>query len=118
MLAKGLTATGLVFIYFVLSFNAFACLIPLYSETQMTTGSDCSMPEERPARQQCDAYKSVGVQSIPQLQPLSQAAADSAWSSASVLDFQAIVIRSRFLLPEGPPQLPQDPLALGSILRI
>lgn len=118
MFAKGLTATGLVFIYFLLSFNAFACLIPLYSDIQVTTGSDCAMPGERPARQQCDAYKSVGVQSIPQLQPLSHAAADSAWSSASVLHFQAIVIRSRFLLSVGSPQLPQDPLLLGSILRI
>ena len=58
-------AATLAIIYFLLAFNAFACLIPLYGGVEVAMGSDCTMPQEQPARQQCEAYKALGVQTAP-----------------------------------------------------
>src|SRR5437773_1889029 len=44
------------------SFNAYACLVPLYGAADATMGSGCSSPEGQTARQFCDACKTRGVQ--------------------------------------------------------
>ena len=43
----------------VLTFNAYACLLPLQSEG----GMDCSSATEQPVRQTCDAFLELGPQS-------------------------------------------------------
>ena len=117
MIAKGLTATALVFIYFLLSFNAYACLVPLYGG-QADQYSDCSMPQERSAQQYCDDFKSLAIQSVssPQLQ------GDVVAFQAADVGFSPPVqesLSSRNLFTRGgPPPFAQDPLALTSVLRI
>lgn len=44
---------------FVLTFNAYACLLPLPSPS----GMDCSSTTEEPVRQTCDAFLQLGPQS-------------------------------------------------------
>lgn len=44
---------------FVLTFNAYACLLPLPSRS----GMDCSSTTEGPVRQTCDAFLQLGPQS-------------------------------------------------------
>lgn len=44
---------------FVLTFNAYACLLPLPSQS----GIDCSSTTEEPVRQTCDAFLQLGPQS-------------------------------------------------------
>ncbi len=117
MIAKGLTATALVFIYFLLSFNAYACLVPLYGG-QADQYSDCSMPQERSAQQYCDDFKSLAVQSVSSLQPQGLVVA----LQAADLGFSPPVqewLSSRNLFTRGgPPPFAQDPLALTSVLRL
>ncbi len=43
------------------SFNAYACLVPLYGGAGAAKGSDCSAPGEQSARQFCDTFKTLGV---------------------------------------------------------
>ncbi|MGH2396071.1 MAG: hypothetical protein ACREI2_11445 [Nitrospiraceae bacterium] len=57
-----LLAGALILLFLGLSFNAYACLVPLYGAATVTMGSDCSSPEEQSARQFCDAFKTLGVQ--------------------------------------------------------
>jgi len=59
----------LVLLFLGLSFNAYACLVPLYGAADATMGSGCSSPEEQPARQFCDAFKTLGVQAGAEHQP-------------------------------------------------
>jgi hypothetical protein len=111
-------AIVLAVVYLILSFNAYACLIPLYGGIQVAKGSDCTMPQEQPARQQCDAFKALGVQTVPPLQPVHDTYAQG-WAhdltSTSILQPIASLHRSVF---NGPPLIPIDVLDLTSLLRL
>jgi len=45
------------------SFNAYACLVPLSGTSDASMANGCSTPMEQPARQLCDAFKTLGVAS-------------------------------------------------------
>lgn len=52
-------ATFLVLLLLVLTFNAYACILPLQSVTKM----DCSSGTEDPVRETCDAFLEIGPHS-------------------------------------------------------
>jgi hypothetical protein len=54
-------------LFFALSFNAYACLLPVNGVTAAPMGNGCSTPDEQPAYQFCDAFKTLGVQSADKL---------------------------------------------------
>jgi len=56
-------ALFLIGLFFSFSFNAYACLVPIYSGMKVSQGSDCTKPGEEPASQFCDGFKSLAVQS-------------------------------------------------------
>ena len=64
-----LLSTTLVLLLLVLSFNAYACLLPVSSTSNTGMGNGCSTPEEQPARQVCDAFKTFNVEASSQPQP-------------------------------------------------
>ncbi len=111
-------AVALAAIYFLLAFNAYACLFPMAVGAVMEQGSDCAKPHEQPARQQCDAFKTLTVQAAP--------------SVLQVVDFSAHVVVAvepqalrTFLSPSHPSAQPwsvspptEDILALTSVLRL
>jgi hypothetical protein len=51
--------TFLILLLLVLTFNAYACVLPLQPESAM----DCSSATEQPVRQTCDAFLQLGPQS-------------------------------------------------------
>ena len=53
----------LVSLFLAFSFNAYACVVPVYNNIPITQGSDCTMPGEEPVSQFCDGFKSLMVQS-------------------------------------------------------
>ncbi len=62
---RGFLAGFLVLLFLGLSFNAYACLVPLFGAADVTMGSGCSSPEEQSARQFCDAFTTLSVQTAP-----------------------------------------------------
>jgi hypothetical protein len=56
-------AGTLVVLFFTLSFNAYACLLPVNGVTAGAMGNGCSTPDEQPVSQYCEAFKTLGVQS-------------------------------------------------------
>ena len=60
-------AGTLVVLFFTLSFNAYACLLPVNGVTAGAMGNGCSTPDEQPVSQYCDAFKTLGVQSAGKL---------------------------------------------------
>jgi len=111
-------AVSLAALYFLMAFNAYACLVPLYGTAPMEMGSVCAMPSEPPVRDACDDFKSLGVQSPSPVQPIQD------WQIHHVVRESAPVAMhdglplSRYACSGSPPFLDRDPLSLISILRI
>lgn len=51
----------LILLFAGVSFNAYACLVPLFGTADATMGNGCATPEETPVRQFCDAFKMMTV---------------------------------------------------------
>ena len=64
------TVAGMLILLFLgFSFNAYACLVPLYGTAGSAMGHGCSTPDEQSARRFCDAFKTLSVQSAAELPP-------------------------------------------------
>jgi len=61
-------ACTLVVLFFALSFNAYACLLPVNAVTPAAMANGCAVPDEQPVSQYCDAFKTLGAQSADKLQ--------------------------------------------------
>ena len=61
-------ACTLVVLFFALSFNAYACLLPVNGVHAPAMANGCATPDEQPVSQYCDAFKTLGVQSADKLQ--------------------------------------------------
>ena len=48
--------------FFVLSFSAYACLMPVHGATHAAMENRCSTPDVQPVSQYCESFKMVGVQ--------------------------------------------------------
>lgn len=66
---RSLTAGTIVALFLALSFNAHACLVPLFSASGAAMANGCSSPDEQPVRQFCETYKTLAVQSSDELTP-------------------------------------------------
>jgi len=113
-----LIAVALAAVYFLLAFNAFACLVPLYGGMEVAPGSDCAMPSEQPARQHCEAFKSLSVQTAPQaLQAVDL-------SAHTVVAVESLPVQAALSSPHLSARLwgaslpTDDVLALTSVLRL
>ncbi len=62
-----LLALFLIVLFLAFSFNAYACLVPIYGGMKDNQGSDCTMPGEEPASHFCDGFKTLAVQSGPDI---------------------------------------------------
>ena len=113
-----LIGISLAVVYFLLSFNAYACFVPLYGEVQTAKGSDCAMPKEPPVRDACDAFKAIGVQNLSSAQPLSDCHSQVIVGEPIAVPILASVQSRHYDLSGGPPFLDRDLLSLTSILRI
>ena len=60
-----LLALFLIGLFLLFSFNAYACLVPIYGGMKVFQGSDCTMPGEEPAAKFCEGFKTLAVQSCP-----------------------------------------------------
>ncbi|TKB60571.1 MAG: hypothetical protein E8D49_05600 [Nitrospira sp.] len=60
-------ACSLIVLFLALSFNAYACLLPVNGVTAGAMGNGCSTPDEQPIYQFCDAFKTLGVQAADKL---------------------------------------------------
>lgn len=113
-----LLALLLISLFFAFSFNAHACLIPIYSGMEVNQGSDCTMPGEEPASQFCDGFKTLAVYSGHDTP-----ATDHAYISLfeETLSLRSDLVRFRsFVFPPDTSHIsfPTDLLLLISIFRI
>jgi hypothetical protein len=111
-------ACTLVVLFFALSFNAYACLLPVNGVTTAPMSNGCSTPDEQPVSQYCDAFKTLGVQSAAKLPLNSDSQALCSEDSASLV-LLAVLTSSCSRLSDHPiVGPPQDLLLKISVLRI
>lgn len=115
---RSVLACTLVVLFLALSFNAYACLLPVTGVTAAAMGNGCSTPDEQPVYQFCDAFKTLGVQSADKHQLNSDCQTicpvDTA-SLALLVVFASDISRLSDHPTVGPPQ---DLLLKISVLRI
>ena len=58
-------AVVLVLLFFALSFNAYACLVPLNGGSPTGMQNGCPDAQDQPVRQICDSFKTLGIQAPP-----------------------------------------------------
>jgi hypothetical protein len=111
-------ACTLVVLFFALSFNAYACLLPVNGVTAGAMGNGCSTPDEQPISQYCDAFTTLGVQSADKLPVNSDCQALCPEDTAS-LTLLVMLASDSSRLSDHPTVNPsQDLLLKISVLRI
>ncbi len=109
---------ALVVLFFALSFNAYACLLPVSGITEAAMGKGCSTPEEPQVYQFCDAFKTLGVQSADKLHFDSDSHALCLEDTASLALRAAVLSRNSRVYDHPPDGPPRDLLLKISVLRI
>lgn len=115
---RSFLAVSLVVLFFALSFNAYACLLPVNGITEAAMGKGCSTPEEPPVSQFCDAFKTLGVQSADKLHIDSGSQALCPEDTASLALRVAVLSHNSRVYDHPPDGPPRDLLLKISVLRI
>jgi hypothetical protein len=111
-------ACTLIVLFFALSFNAYACLVPVNGVTTTPMGNGCSTPDEQPVSQYCDAFKTLGVQAADKL-PLNSDCQTICSKDTASLALLVIRTSDSSRLSDHPTiSPPQDLLLKISVLRI
>jgi hypothetical protein len=111
-------AGTLIVLFFALSFNAYACLLPVNGVTASAMGNGCATPDEQPVAQYCDAFKTLGVQSADKFHLVSDCQTICSEDTAS-LALPVILTSPSSRLSDHPAvSPPQDLLLKISVLRI
>ena len=108
----------LVVLFFALSFNAYACLLPVNGVTAAPMEKGCATPDEQPASQYCDTFKTLGVHTAGKLPLNSDYQAICQQDTASLAHLVVLPSLSNRLSDHPLVGSPQDLLLKISVLRI
>ena len=111
-------ACALVALFFALSFNAYACLLPVNGVTAAPMEKGCATPDEQPVSQYCDTFKTLGVHTAGKLPLNSDYQALCAQDTVSLADLVILPSLSNRLSDHPIVGSPQDLLLKISVLRI
>ena len=111
-------AVFLIFLFFALSFNAYACLLPVNGVTEAAMENGCSTPDEQPVSQLCNTFKTLGVQSADKFSFNSDCQALCPEDTASLALLVTLTSHSSRLSDHPIVGPPQDLLLKISLLRI
>ena len=113
-----LLALFFIGLFLSFSFNAYACLVPVYGGMKVSQGSDCTTPGEEPASQFCDGFKSLAVQAGPDI---SFSDVSQYVGAGNISSLVSVPVTIRQFLPVSAREhlvLPKDILVLISVFRI
>jgi len=105
-------------LFFVLSFNAYACLLPVNGVTAAPMANGCATPDEQPVSQYCDAFTTLGVQPADTRSLNSDGQALCPEDTASLALLVIHTSHSSRLSDHPTVGLPKDLLLKISVLRI
>ena len=111
-------AGALIVLFFVVSFNAYACLVPVNGVTAVAMDIGCATPDEQPVSQYCDAFTTLDVQSADKLHVNSDFQTICSGDAASLALIDTLTSHSNRLSDHPTVGSPQDLLLKISVLRI
>lgn len=111
-------AVSIIVLFCAVSFNAYACLLPVNGGMASTMGNGCSTPDEPPVPQFCDAFKTLGMQSVDKLHFDSDYKTLCPEDTASLALLVILTSHSSRLFDHPTVGPPQDLLLKTSVLRI
>lgn len=119
MRSRSILASAIVVLLLTFSFNAYACVLPLSVASDASMANGCSTPIEQPARQLCDAFKTLGVESHSQS---SSSLVDHHWPADHALAALPVVSHQfeRICYSDQPfeSSSPPHPSLASTVLRI
>lgn len=115
---KLILSVTLVVLLLALSFNAYACVVPLFGTPDAAMGNGCATPDEQPVRQFCDAFKTLSVQSAAELHPSIDYQTICSEDTALLSVLLSLPSHSRHLHEHPTDGPPHDLLLKTSVLRI
>jgi hypothetical protein len=117
--SRSFLAASIAVFLLAFSFNAYACVLPLSGTSDASMANGCSTPVEQPARQLCDAFKILGVESHAQSSSLLM---DHHWPADHALAALPVVShRFRLICSLDQPfesSSPPHPSLASTVLRI
>ena len=88
-------AVAVALLFVALSFNAYACLVPIGGASSNGMQSGCADTQEQQSRQICDSFKTLGIQAPPASNLITQFV-HVALDSAVVLDSTPLSFQFNF----------------------
>ena len=116
--SSAVLACTFVVLFFAVSFNAYACLLPVNGVPVAAMGDGCSTPDEQPAFQFCDAVKTLGVQSVDKVHLNTDYQTICSEDTASLALLVQLISHNSRLFDHPLVSPPQDLLLKISVLRI
>ena len=116
--SKRVLVGTLILLFLGLSFNAYACILPLNGISASAMGNGCSTPDEQPVSQVCDVFKTISVQSVEKLHLSTDCQALCPADTASLALLVIHISPSSYVSDHSPAGPPQDLLLKISVLRI
>lgn len=114
---RAILGITIVTLLLAFSFNAYACLLPIYGGVATPEGGSCSTSDEQSARQFCDTFKTLGMHAAPDLPLAIDREASLAERTASFEDL--VILQARNLLARSSVALlPSDLHVRSSVLRL
>jgi hypothetical protein len=111
-------AVSIIVLFCAVSFNAYACLLPMNGDTASTMSNGCSTPDEPPVYQFCDTFKTLGVQSADKLNLTTDYQTICSEDTVSLALLVILTSHSSRLSDHPIVSPPQDLLLKISVLRI
>jgi hypothetical protein len=116
--SRSVIAGTIVVLFLALSFNAYACLLPVNGITATAMENGCSTPDEQPQRQFCDVFKTLNVQSTVEFHSTFDNQTICSEDTASLSLLLSLASPGSRLYDHPADGPPQDLLLKISVLRI
>lgn len=108
----------LVVLFFALSFNAYACPLPMNDSPSDAMGPGCSTPDEQPMSYHCDVFTTLGVPSVDNPSVSSDHQSLCSEDTDSIALLVSLASHHHWLSGDPIVSLPHDLLLKISALRI
>jgi hypothetical protein len=111
-------AGALVLLLLIFSFNAYACLLPLFGVPQAAMGGSCADPQDQPVRQFCDTFTTLGLHAASDFHLSVDVQVVSPTEAAPLTSLISFSLRTPSIQGYPAQRPPQDALIRTTVLRI
>jgi len=109
---------SLVLLLLIFSFNAYACLLPLFGLPQAAMGGSCADPQDQPVRQFCDTFTTLGLHAASDFHHSVDAQVVYPAEAIPLAWLMSLFTRTPHLQGYPAQKPPQDALVRTTVLRI